>query len=634
MIRLRTLGGVDLVDSEGQELRALLAQPKRLALLTYLALATPRGFHRRDTLLALFWPEHDNEHARNSLSQSVHVLRRHLGPEALGTSGDAIGLERGALSCDALAFEEALDRGDHAEALELYRGALLEGFHIPNAPDFERWLRGERERLAERWGKGAAVAAEEREAASDFSGAATCWRRLAAHDPYSSRVALRLMRALASAGDAAAAVTHARIHETLLRDELGVPPDPEVGRLVRQLQSTPAVDEVEPPSRTPVLTLDVTGAKPVPPAVATGRARFAHRRLTKLTAGLLTLVVVAVVAALPLENLSGDSTESILKELYRGGQAAELTRTAVGLEIARESYQRCIELDSAFALCYAGLARVYDHMAFYDFAPLRAAADTSAKLARLAMKLDSTLPETRAAYGLSLANAWAFEAAEREFKRAIDLGPNNAQAHYWYSMLLVALDRGEEARTEADRALALDPNAPRAAAGMKKMAEYLITGERAFLKQPAKEHHPILTREPLEPWALMQQGVGLAEEGSCAEARSDVLRAVQMAPGNNLRIQMHVGAVYWLCGETGRAREVLAEMKRHPGVRDHGSTVAVLHARFGELDSAFVWLPQQRWLLAHLAVLSANRFLDPLRPDPRYTELMRRLGIRPLAAPE
>ena len=95
VIRLLTLGPLELRGSGGQELRTILAQPKRVALLAYLALATPRGTHRRDTLLPLFWPEDDTEHARNSLSQSVHVLRRSLGTDVIVSyNGDAVGLGR------------------------------------------------------------------------------------------------------------------------------------------------------------------------------------------------------------------------------------------------------------------------------------------------------------------------------------------------------------------------------------------------------------------------------------------------------------------------------------------------------------------------------------------------------------
>src|SRR5689334_25158383 len=134
-MRLRTLGALDLRNSDGQELRTVLAQPKRIALLAYLALATPRGFHRRDTLVALFWPEHDEEHARNSLSQSVHVLRQALGASAVvSRNGDALSLDWADFWCDAVAFEEAIDTGRLGDAVELYRGDLLDGFHVAGTP--------------------------------------------------------------------------------------------------------------------------------------------------------------------------------------------------------------------------------------------------------------------------------------------------------------------------------------------------------------------------------------------------------------------------------------------------------------------------------------------------------------------
>src|SRR5207249_3852750 len=99
MIRLRMLGTVDLKDSQGREVQAVLRRPKLLALLGYLAAARPAGFHRRDTLVALLWPELDNAHARNSLRQAVHALREALGRDAVLARGEEeIGLSEQALS--------------------------------------------------------------------------------------------------------------------------------------------------------------------------------------------------------------------------------------------------------------------------------------------------------------------------------------------------------------------------------------------------------------------------------------------------------------------------------------------------------------------------------------------------------
>lgn len=239
MIRLWTLGTLDLHDDDGCELRAVLAQPKRFAILAYLALATPRGFQRRDTLLALFWPEHDGEHARNALSQAAHFLRRSLGREVLVSRGDEeLGLDWAAVWCDAVAFKEALAASRPTDALALYRGALLSGFHLSEgALAFGRWLETERERLAGGYARAVEHVAESREAAGDYRGALGWWQRLAAHELYDSRIALRLMRALAAMGNPAGAIQHARVHETLLRTELGVAAGSEILALARELQA-------------------------------------------------------------------------------------------------------------------------------------------------------------------------------------------------------------------------------------------------------------------------------------------------------------------------------------------------------------------------------------------------------------
>src|SRR6185437_1097711 len=88
VIEFRTLGTLDLRAADGRELHSLLAQPKRIALFAYLCIAQPRGFHHRDTLLGLFWPNADQEHARTSLRKSLHFLRRALGDDAILSRGD------------------------------------------------------------------------------------------------------------------------------------------------------------------------------------------------------------------------------------------------------------------------------------------------------------------------------------------------------------------------------------------------------------------------------------------------------------------------------------------------------------------------------------------------------------------
>src|SRR5207253_9664100 len=162
MIELRVLGTLQLSTAApaGRDVASLVHQAKRAALLAYLAAATPRGPHRRDKVLALFWPELDEAHARAALNQAVYVLRATLGEDAIVPRGDgALGVTE-VVWCDAVAFQQALDAGRPAEALRLYQGDLLEGFFISGAPEFERWLDRERDGLRRRASEGAWAIAE------------------------------------------------------------------------------------------------------------------------------------------------------------------------------------------------------------------------------------------------------------------------------------------------------------------------------------------------------------------------------------------------------------------------------------------------------------------------------------------
>jgi len=178
MIRLRVLGEVELFSATGAGLEAVIRQPKRLALLVYL-LCGPRRFHRRDTLLALFWPDHDAAHARAALRRALFFLRRHLGDGVIETRGDDVAVTREGVWCDAIEFDAAMARGEPAVAVPLYRGPLLDGVFLPSAPDVERWLDDERPRRRRLAADGALALARTAEGAGDVA-AATRWAGAAA----------------------------------------------------------------------------------------------------------------------------------------------------------------------------------------------------------------------------------------------------------------------------------------------------------------------------------------------------------------------------------------------------------------------------------------------------------------------
>lgn len=185
---LRLLGNVSLDGPV--ELARVAEQPKRLALLVYLRLAKPRGMHQRDKLLALFWPERDGPHARNSLSKALQFLRTHAGGAIETRGGAEVGVALGAVDTDVDRFEEAVSRGDHPSALQWYRGDLLEGFHIGGAPEFSDWLDRERQRLRATAVAAARALSKTRLAAGDLS-QATSWIRWASARSIDDEVLVR-----------------------------------------------------------------------------------------------------------------------------------------------------------------------------------------------------------------------------------------------------------------------------------------------------------------------------------------------------------------------------------------------------------------------------------------------------------
>jgi len=343
------LGTLELSASDGRDLEPLARQSKRTALLCYLAAAVPHGLQRRDTLLALFWPELDETHARPALSQALYVLRNALGDQGIVTRGDdEVGLSRDVVWCDVLAFEAALDAGQPAEALALYRGELLDGFFVSDAPEFERWLERERERLRDRAAEGAWALAEAHAAARDVVQAAR-WARWAAALAPTDEVAIRrLMTLLRGLGDRAAALRAYEAFAFRLTQEYELEPSAETRALAEATRR-------ENPTA-------VTAASPEPSS-SSSQAPGRELRPPRRSGVLVPLLSVAILltalglgfvvqrrsaaattsrrlAVLPLENLMGDSTQNTFVDGLHQGIIDELAKIAAVSAISRASVLR------------------------------------------------------------------------------------------------------------------------------------------------------------------------------------------------------------------------------------------------------------------------------------------------------
>ena len=319
MITFRILGTLDLRDRAGRPLASPLAGSKRMALLAVLALHDGRGV-RRDTLLGWFWPELEQDRARNSLSNMVHQIRRALGSEAVVGHGDEIRFGEMAVWCDATAFEAAIAANRPADALELYRGDLLAGVFVQGASaEFEHWLDAERSRLRQRATEAATALASLSEREARPADAVKWARRAAALDPFDEPAVRRLIVLLDRSGDRAGALRTFEELSNRLAQEFDAEPSAE---------TRAAIDEVR--GRNAVTALAQSAGSTAAPHVPVGSMRERADDAPSPQS----------VAVLPFENLSGSPMAEPFALGLHDDLLTELSRISALRVIARTSVMR------------------------------------------------------------------------------------------------------------------------------------------------------------------------------------------------------------------------------------------------------------------------------------------------------
>jgi Tol biopolymer transport system component/DNA-binding SARP family transcriptional activator len=234
---LQTFGRL-AVTADGQPLAGAAAQPRRLAVLAMLACAGDRGL-TREKLLAFFWPDADEERGRRGLSQAVYALRQDLGNEEVIVGSKDLRLNPDVLRSDVADFSASATAGQWEKAVGVYAGPFLDGFHLPSAPEFERWAEEQRAGFAREYADALERLARAAAGRNEHIAAVGWWRKLAAQDPLNARVATGLMQALVAAGDRNGALQHARIYEALVEQELNLPPDRDVVALAERIRTEP-----------------------------------------------------------------------------------------------------------------------------------------------------------------------------------------------------------------------------------------------------------------------------------------------------------------------------------------------------------------------------------------------------------
>jgi DNA-binding SARP family transcriptional activator len=237
LISLVLFGRIDL-HAPDEAASRLLVQSKTIGLLALLSVPTLDRFIRRDRLIGILWPELDQDRARNALRKVLHGVRAALGAEAVPSRGDdEIALASTAVSCDVAAFTRCADLGFLMQALQLYTGELMPGFHLDGCAEFDRWLEDERMAARERAAGAAWALAQRLETANQHSDAAGMARRAIRFSWSDERALRRALSMLERLGDRAGAIHLYEEFTRRLRADLELEPSLETVQLAERIRS-------------------------------------------------------------------------------------------------------------------------------------------------------------------------------------------------------------------------------------------------------------------------------------------------------------------------------------------------------------------------------------------------------------
>jgi TolB-like protein/Flp pilus assembly protein TadD len=311
-------------------------------------------------------------------------------------------------------------------------------------------------------------------------------------------------------------------------------------------------------------------------------------------------------------------------QLYLKGRYHFARRTKADMERSIELFQQATELDPNFALAYVGIAETYTSMPSYPYISPNEATPKALTAITRALELDPELPEAHAVSAMITTSLRNYAKAEQEFKRAIELGPNLAITHYRYGWIyLSTVGRHDEAVAEMKRAMELEPLSIQQGANYASVLIYARRFDEAV--QQARKTYEL---DPKHIGALNWLCHALNAVGRSAEAVA--LRDSDPArPADRTSLFGCMGVAYARTGQREKALQLIAEVNEAKKTRYVMSYwLAAVHAALGDKEAAFAELEtaylNRDWFLPRLKV---DPYMDPLRDDPRFDELVKRLNL-------
>jgi TolB-like protein/Flp pilus assembly protein TadD len=367
--------------------------------------------------------------------------------------------------------------------------------------------------------------------------------------------------------------------------------------------------------------------------VRAGKVLWAEQYDRKLADLLATQREIATTITQKLElKLAGTDTKGITKkytdnneayQAYLKGRTFWNRRTSENIKKAVVEFTSATELDPNFALAYSGLADCYAILPEYAGTPARESLPQAKAYAERAIAIDDQLGEPHATLGTVYVQMWQWENSEREFKRAIEINPNYATAYHWYSILLKNQGRYDEAAKIIMRAGEIDPLSPSIGANIS-MIYQLQNNHDASIKNSLK----IIELDPNYGRGYEYLGLSYFKVGRTEDAVSALEKAVELTNRQNV-VLSELGFVYASVGKRTEAMAVAKELEdKYSRKAAAGHEVAAVYSGLGEKDKAFEWLEKDfQDRDSRLNTFRWELQFEPLRGDPRFKDLLRRMGL-------
>jgi len=302
-------------------------------------------------------------------------------------------------------------------------------------------------------------------------------------------------------------------------------------------------------------------------------------------------------------------------------------RNEDGFNKGREYFQQAIEKDPTYALAYSGLADSYSLLAEYAYVAPKESYPRAREAAQKALEIDDTLAEAHASLAwVKTIYDWDRSGGEKEFQRAIELNPAYATAHFWHSLALVSMGRSEEAIAEQKRALQLDP----LSLIINRVLGFEFYAARHY-DQAIEQEKLTLEMDPNFAFVHLNLGQAYLQKSMYKEGIAEFEKELVVSPRHPYALS-GLGHAYAVAGRRAEAQKMLdqlnaiSEQKYVPAISKVGVYVGL-----GDKEKAFEWLGkayEDRSIGSSFPTIKADPIYDPLRSDPRFADLLRRMNLQ------